>query len=401
MKFSRLAWMRVVFAAASALVLLPSCATRSTPIRSTYYEPIRKESKRNDVATSSEIASELKSIRAPLKGPLTNKRLDELANPKPTILSQLTEQVTKRVGKQKGFAKKSSKPARVLASNSGTPITIPNEPDALELKTLTTLEDSKLQLSSTSETPLIFDIPVTYNQRVSFWIQSFQSGGSKSFRTWLERSERYVPFIQAELEKAGLPQDLVYIVMIESGFRPDAVSHMSAMGLWQFMPATGRQYGLNINWWLDERRDFEKSTRAAIAYIRDLYRQFDSWYLIAASYNMGENAVRKLVKRHGTNDFWKLADRGVLPRETTDYVPKILAAMLIAKAPGLYGFRDLNHHLPLSFEYTLVPGGTDLINLAEFLGVSEKHLQELNPELMKGFVPREAKGHRIRVPKGS
>ncbi|MEK7356628.1 MAG: lytic transglycosylase domain-containing protein, partial [Bdellovibrionota bacterium] len=204
-----------------------------------------------------------------------------------------------------------------------------------------------------------------------------------------------------ELTRAGLPQDLVYVAMVESGFRPDAVSHAAAMGLWQFIAPTGRRYGLAVDWWIDERRDVLKSTRAAIAYMGDLYEQFNSWYLVAASYNMGETRVRKLIARHRTNDFWSLADQGVLPRETTDYVPKIIAAMLISKAPALYGFRDLEYQMPLSFETTRVPGGTDLVNLAGYLGVSEKYLQELNPELIKGFVPREVRGHTIRIPKGA
>lgn len=272
---------------------------------------------------------------------------------------------------------------------------------AVPLKTLTSLQSSKMQIAHASDSPVIFDIPVTYNERVSQWIKYFQTEGRKSFRLWLERSGRYLPFMQDELERAGLPLDLVYVAMIESGFRPDAVSHASAMGLWQFIASTGRRYGLGIDWWVDERRDFEKSTRAAIAYMKDLNEQFDSWYLVAASYNMGENGVRRLMKKHGTNNFWDLADKGALPRETTDYVPKILAALLISKAPALYGFRDLNYHMPLSYDTVRVPGGTDLVNLADYLGVSEKHLQELNPELLKGFIPRDVRGHNIRVPKGA
>lgn len=275
------------------------------------------------------------------------------------------------------------------------------EPPATVLKKLSALENSGVQLSPSSETPLIFDIPVTYNARVSFWIRYFQTEGRLSFRTWLERSARFLPIIQYELTRAGLPQDLVYVAMIESGFSPSAVSHASAMGLWQFISPTGRRYGLRIDWWLDERKDFLKSTRAAISYMTDLYRQFSSWYLVAASYNMGENGVRRLIKKYGTNNFWELADRGALPKETKNYVPKIIAAMLISKAPALYGFRDLDYQMPLAFEYYLVPGGTDLDNLARYLGVSEKYLKDLNPELIKGFVPRHVSGHKIRIPKGS
>lgn len=279
-------------------------------------------------------------------------------------------------------------------------ITEPAEPP-VALKTLRSLESSKMELSASNETPFIFDIPVTYNERVSSWIHYFQTSGRRSFRTWLERSARYLPVVEAELQRAGLPQDLVYVAMIESGFKPDAVSHAGAMGMWQFISSTGRRYGLSVDWWIDERRDFAKSTQAAIAYMKDLNSQFNSWYLVAASYNMGENGVRKLMKRHNTNDFWTLANRRALPRETTDYVPKIIAATLIAKAPALYGFRDLEYQAPLSFEMFTVPGGTDLINLASFLGVSGKYIQELNPELTRGFVPRDVKGHNIRIPKGS
>lgn len=291
-------------------------------------------------------------------------------------------------------------PGSALAASSAFAPSLPVEPP-VSLKKLNSLENSKMEFSASNETPFIFDIPVTYNERVSNWIHYFQTTGRRSFRTWLERSARFLPVVEAELSRAGLPQDLVYVAMIESGFRPDAVSHAGAMGMWQFISATGKRYGLAIDWWVDERRDFAKSTQAAIAYMKDLNSQFNSWYLVAASYNMGENGVRKLMKRHNTNDFWTLADRRALPRETTDYVPKIIAATLIAKAPALYGFRDLEYQAPLSFEMFRVPGGTDLMNLAAFLGVSGKYIQELNPELLRGFVPREIKGHNIRIPKGS
>lgn len=295
----------------------------------------------------------------------------------------------------------------VIPSSALAPVTAPEgktviaaEPP-VALKTLTSLENSKMEFSNTNETPFIFDIPVTYNERVSGWIHYFQTKGRRSFRTWLERSARYLPVVEAELQRAGLPQDLVYVAMIESGFRPDAVSHAGAMGMWQFIASTGRRYGLSIDWWVDERRDFAKSTKAAISYMKDLNGQFNSWYLVAASYNMGENGVRRLMKRHNTNDFWTLADRRALPSETTDYVPKIIAATLIAKAPALYGFRDLEYHTPMTFEMFRVPGGTDLMNLAAFLGISGKYMQELNPELLRGFIPREVNGHNIRIPKGS
>ncbi|UOE99925.1 lytic transglycosylase domain-containing protein [Bdellovibrio reynosensis] len=246
---------------------------------------------------------------------------------------------------------------------------------------------------------LIFDLPVTYNKKVSKWVSYFQN--SKWFSKWLQRSYMYMPFIQIELKRAGLPQDLAYMVMIESGFAPNAISTADAVGPWQFIEATGSRYGLNKTWWLDERRDLKKSTLAAIRYIQDLYGEFGSWYLVAASYNMGENGLRRQIKKYGTKDYWTLIKLNALPQETQDYVPKILAAMLIAKAPNLYGFRDLEKMDPLEYEVVLVPGGVELNSLADHLGVTRKSLKDLNAELYLGYIPRQVEKHFIRVPKGA
>jgi membrane-bound lytic murein transglycosylase D len=248
---------------------------------------------------------------------------------------------------------------------------------------------------------LIFDLPVTYNRRVSFWISHFQDKGKSWFRDWLERSTKYMPFIQKELKNAGLPQDLAFMVMIESGFLPNAVSHAEAVGPWQFIAATGQRYGLRQAWWIDERRDLKKSTQAAIRYLKDLHEEFGSWYLVAASYNMGEGGLRRQINRYKTKDFWALAKLGALPQETTDYVPKILAAMMIAKSPSLYGFYDLSQFETLDYDQASVPGGTDLKELADRLGITAKSLKDLNAELILGYVPNQVSRYSIRVPKGS
>ncbi len=274
-------------------------------------------------------------------------------------------------------------------------------PEKVAKKSTKQIDGTHVQISDDTENNLIFDIPVTYNTSVRKWIKYFQTVGRITFRRWLERSSRYLPNIQSELGQAGLPQDLAYLAMIESGFSPNAESTASAVGIWQFMAPTGNHYGLHTTWWLDERRDYYKSTQAAIWYMTDLYKIFGSWYLVAASYNMGEARVKKLIERYHTNNFWTLADMGLLSEETKNYVPKVLAAMLIAKAPALYGFRDIEYHLPESFEYFHIPGGTDLEKLAAHLGVSSKHLKELNPELIHGYVPRGVSDHLIRIPKGS
>lgn len=247
----------------------------------------------------------------------------------------------------------------------------------------------------------IFDIPITYNTRVQFWIRHFQTAGRHDFQRWLERSTRFSPYILKELEKAGLPKDIIYTAMIESGFAPTAQSPAAAVGVWQFIKPTAERYGLKVNWWLDERRNFSKSTIAAIKYKKTLYSMFGSWPLVAASYNCGESRVGNLIKKHGTNNFWEMVQLGLLPKETSDYVPKILAATLIAKAPALYGFRNINYQVPFEYDMAKVPGGTDLYNLAQYLGVTPTYLKELNPDLIHGFIPPGISHHAIKIPKGS
>ncbi len=248
---------------------------------------------------------------------------------------------------------------------------------------------------------LRFDLPLAYNQKVSYWVSYFQTKGKPWFSEWLGKSTKFLPLIQKELRSSGLPQDLAYIVMIESGFEANATSKSEAVGPWQFILPTGTRYGLRVNWWLDERRDIRKSTLAASRYLADLYREFGSWYLVAASYNMGETGLRRQIEKYGTNDFWTLSQRGALPSETMNYVPKILAALMIAKAPGIYGFHGLSKMEPLEFEVVQAPGGLRLQDLADYIGVTRKYLYDLNAELVHGLVPEEIKNHLIRIPKGS
>jgi len=256
-------------------------------------------------------------------------------------------------------------------------------------------------VNGSTSNSLIFDLPLSYNKRVSYWIAQYQTAGKTWFRHWLEKSSRDLPVIQHELHDQGLPQDLAFMVMIESGFEPNAKSAASAVGPWQFIESTGARYGLRISYWLDERRDLKKATHAAIHYMKDLYKEFGSWYLVAASYNMGETNLRRQIAKNNTKDFWALAQIGALPAETTDYVPKILAAMMIAKSPGLYGFDELNSIHPLESEIVHVPGGSSLQALADHLGVTEQCLKDLNAELVLGVIPADVEKHPVRVPRGA
>lgn len=190
-----------------------------------------------------------------------------------------------------------------------------------------------------------FDYPVVVNPRVEFWIGYFTGRGRKHFVKYLERAELFIPYIQPILRSKGLPEDLVYLAMIESGFSNHARSHAAAVGPWQFISATGRRYGLAIDWWVDQRRDIEHSTIAAAGYLGDLFRMFNSWELASAAYNAGENKVARAIRRYKTRDFWQIAQNRFLRPETRDYVPKIMAAAIVSKNREQFGFGKADQHL--------------------------------------------------------
>jgi len=260
-------------------------------------------------------------------------------------------------------------------------------------------DENLREFTSVDDRPY-FDLPVTYNSKVKKWIKYFQGKGEHWFKKWLSRSHRYLPGVKKYFKAKGLPQDLAYLAMIESGFSSSAVSPASAVGYWQFIKPTANRYGLRTNWWLDERRNINKSTAAAAAYLSTLYKMFNSWYLTAAAYNMGEGRTQRLIKKYKTSNFWRLSKQKDFPRETREYIPKLIAAMLIAKAPKIYGFRKIKPLAPQSYEYFFVPGGADLVNIARYVGLKKHRLTQLNPELTKGFVPTFVKNHKIRIPKG-
>jgi len=245
-----------------------------------------------------------------------------------------------------------------------------------------------------------FDIPIVINERVEHFVQYFQTTAKKIFVNWLARSERYIPFMKNLLRESGLPEDLVYMALIESGFNPYAYSRMKASGPWQFIYFTGKRYGLKVNWWVDERRDPEKSTIAAAKYLKDLYDLFECWYLAAAGYNAGEGKIINAMKRYRTEDFWELTKYRYLKRETKDYVPQMIAAALIAKDPEKYGFVDIEYWEPLQYEKVEVPPVTDLRLIAKACEASVEELKELNPELLRWCTPPDSQEYEIRIPFG-
>jgi len=245
------------------------------------------------------------------------------------------------------------------------------------------------------------DIPLTLNNKVAYFTRYFQDSGRNSFAKWLSRSERYIPMMRRVLREKGLPEDLVYLAMIESGFAPHAFSVASAVGPWQFMSATGKNYDLRIDPWIDERRDPLKSTVAAALYLKELYALFNKdWYLAFAGYNAGENKILRAINMYNSRDFWELSKGEYLKRETKDYVPKLLAAAIIAKEPAKYGFADVAYLPPIEFDIVKIPARTDLELLAKACDVTTQVIRELNPELRRSCTPPDYPDYQLKIPKG-
>lgn len=233
-----------------------------------------------------------------------------------------------------------------------------------------------------------FDFPVVINTQVLRWVNYFRSVGRKSFVVWLRRGRSLIPEMEKTLEKYGLPKDLAYLSMIESGYSPKALSYAGAVGLWQFMPATARENGLKINDYVDERRDLKKSTVAAANYLTNLYTQFGSWHLAAASYNGGPGLVRRTLKNYGSDSsFFQLTSMGVVNRETADYVPKLIAAMIISKNPEKFGFDTTDAPLPPATKTIMLTRSVSIHDLAKSLKIDKSVLESLNPELRLGITP--------------
>jgi len=245
------------------------------------------------------------------------------------------------------------------------------------------------------------DIPLTLNSKVNYFINYFQTKGRNSFARWISRSERYIPMMKEILRKEGMPEDLVYLAMIESGFTPHAISVASAVGPWQFMSGTGKRYDLRIDDWIDERRDPIKSTVAAALYLKELYALFNNdWYLAAAGYNAGENKILRAINMYDTRDFWEISKGSYLKRETKDYVPKMLAAAIIAKEPAKYGFADVAYLPAMDLDTVEIPSRTDLELIARLTDVPYQTLKELNPELRRWCTPPDYPNYRLKLPKG-
>jgi membrane-bound lytic murein transglycosylase D len=246
-----------------------------------------------------------------------------------------------------------------------------------------------------------FDFPVVYNDSVKKWVTFFiNEKGRPFFERYSQRAGRYAPIMGKILEEYNLPRDLIFLAMAESGFNNVAKSWARAVGPWQFMPFTGKNYGLAINWYVDERRDPIKATVAAAKYLDKLYGDFGSWELAAAGYNAGEGKVSRAIKKYRTENFWKIREGKYLKAETKQYVPKIMALAIIGKNLKAFGFQDIDFHEPLDFEEIIVPPFTDLFTVAEKLAIDYDEIHRLNPEILRWFTSPHIEQYPLRVPVG-
>ncbi|MEW6062030.1 MAG: LysM peptidoglycan-binding domain-containing protein [Bacteroidota bacterium] len=242
------------------------------------------------------------------------------------------------------------------------------------------------------------EVPLHINEYSKRAIAFFMSKGRGHMENWIYRSGKYFPLMSRIFAEEGLPTELMYLSMPESGLNPVARSWAKAVGLWQFMKHTGALYGLRSTYWYDERRDFEKATRAAARHMKDLYNEFNDWHLVFVAYNAGPGWVKRAIRRTGSTDFWEMRHR--LPRETRNYVPQYIAVTLIAMRPEAFGFSEIQKADSLAYEYVTVDDCVALELLAECADTDVETLRELNPELTQWCTPPNYKGYQLRIPFG-
>jgi len=256
-----------------------------------------------------------------------------------------------------------------------------------------------LSISSPVISP--YDANTAASRAVDRNVGFFSTRIKQRFSLWLSRSGQYMELMKDILREKDVPEDIVFLSLIESGFNPYAYSIARASGPWQFIASTAKRYGLQINWWKDERRDPVKSTAAAASYLKDLYGMFGSWNLAMAAYNAGEGRIQKALKRSNADDYWALLATKHIRDETKDYVPKFIAASMIATNPGDFGFENIEYHQPMRYDEVELDSPLDLTVAAECAGVDLDVIKKLNPELRRWCTPPDAETYRLRIPEGS
>jgi len=327
-------------------------------------------------------------LESPL-GARTEPRIREYFD---RLVDRISAYEVKALAEGDGFTEKRYDKASIdellaVSTTFGTPAPTP----ALEHAVRTDLETNE------------HDIPIPFNKRVLSYVELFQGRLHEFIEEGMKRGSKYLPMIQSVFRAEGLPMDLAYVPLVESAFKPNALSRVKAKGVWQFMRGTALENGLRHDWYIDERSDPEKATQAAAKYLRTLNRIFHGdWHLALASYNGGPGRLQRAVKRTGLDDFWRLTEqkKKILPRETREYVPMILAAIVIARNPAQYGF-DFAAEAPRAFDRVTLPRPVDLRRVAEWADTTIDEIQALNPELRRWTTPVRDEQYELKVPSGT
>ena len=309
---------------------------------------------------------------------------DRLENEFDKLVESVHELELQALKEGDGFTEQKSEPAPIDEANE---VTFPVDP-GIKAQAIA-------EVQSTHS-----DLPLMINDEIASYISYFSSHGRGALVNGMEHSGRYRAMIQRVLKEEGVPQDLIYLAQAESGFHSLALSRAGARGMWQFMASRASGYGLQRNWWLDERQDPEKATRAAARHLKDLYNQFGDWYLAMAAYNSGPGTVQHAVQRTGYADFWQLYRRNVLPKETRNYVPIILAITIMSKNPSQYGLTDVQMEAPMASDSVTIDYPVDLRLVAECVDSSVDTLQQLNLSLLRMTTPRD-QSFVLRLPAGT
>jgi peptidoglycan lytic transglycosylase D len=319
-----------------------------------------------------------------MQGPVDVKSDDRLQQEFDKITEEINKLEMAAFKEGDGFAEQQSEPAPIDEANQ---VTFPADPNVIA--------KAEADLKNTRS-----DLPLMINDYVAGYINYFSTRGRGVFEGAWTRSGRYREMILRIFKEEGIPQDLIYLAQAESGFKPLALSRARARGMWQFMASRGVGYGLRRSFWVDDRQDPEKATRAAARHLKDLYNQFGDWYLAMAAYNSGPGNVQQAVRRTGYADFWELYKRNVLPAETKNYVPIILAMTIMSKNPAQYGLDAVQPDPPLQYDVVKVDYPVDLRLVAECVDVPLEQMVDLNPSLLRRTTPKD-QPFELRLPLGS
>src|SRR5947207_7149718 len=319
-----------------------------------------------------------------MQGPVSVKSDDRLQQEFDKITEEIhkLELVAFKAGD--GFTEQQPEPAPIDEANQ---VTFPADAN------LTAKAEAELKTTTS-------DLPLMINEYVAGYISFYSTRGKGTFLRAAERAGRYREMISRIFKEEGVPQDLIYLAQAESGFHPLALSRAGARGMWQFMASRATGYGLQRNWWVDDRQDPEKATRAAARHLKDLHNQFGDWYLAMAAYNSGPGNVQQAVRRTGYADFWELYKRNVLPAETKNYVPIILAMTILSKNPAQYGLDEITPEPPEKFDVATVDYPVDLRLVAECVDTPVERLVDLNPSLLRRTTPKD-QSFVLRLPEGA